>query len=60
VEEAGARAGKGNGRERERGGAHLGIQKPAKTVTGSPRAKRWEREVEARVRERKLLRGKIK
>jgi hypothetical protein len=35
------REGKGEG-ERER--AHLGIQKPAITVTGSPRAKRWERD----------------
>jgi hypothetical protein len=60
--EAGARAGKGKGRERERereeGGAHLGIQKPVITVTGSPRANRWEREVEERERERELLRGK--
>jgi hypothetical protein len=30
-------------REREGRGAHLGIQKMAITVTGSPRAKRWER-----------------
>jgi hypothetical protein len=42
----GKREGEG-GRERERG-AHLRIQKPAITVTGSLRAKRWEREVEER------------
>jgi hypothetical protein len=45
-------------REREERGANLGIQKSVITVTGSPRAKRWEREVEER--ERQLLRGKIK
>jgi hypothetical protein len=62
VEEAGGsrREGKGEGERERGGGAHLGIQKPAKTITGSPRAKRWEREVEERVRERELLRGKIK
>jgi hypothetical protein len=58
-EEAGARAGKGKGRERERErGAHIGIQKLAITVTESPRAKGWEREVEEK--ERELLHGKIK
>jgi hypothetical protein len=48
---AGTRAGKrGKGREREREGGRegdgeltLGIQNSAITVTGSPRAKRWER-----------------
>jgi hypothetical protein len=46
----GRRKGRERGREGERGGggeergAHLGIEKPAITVTGSPRAKRWERD----------------
>jgi hypothetical protein len=40
------REGRGRGKERERDGggeAHLGIQNPVITVTGSPRSKRWER-----------------
>jgi hypothetical protein len=64
-EEGGTRAGKrergkgGRERERERGGGELtlGIQNPAITVTGSPRA-RGGREVGERERERRFLRGK--
>jgi hypothetical protein len=60
---AGTRVGKrGKGRKRKRereGGGELtlGIQNPAVTVTGSPRA-RGGREVGERERERRLLRGK--
>jgi hypothetical protein len=57
VREEGER-GRGEGQEREVG-AHLGVQNPAITVTGSPRAKRWERGGREG-RQRELLHGKTK